>query len=72
MNVFKQIELDKILEKLYSHKFNDKDFAMVIRRIYQSLNDNFIDEAPTVKQQKKLDDLLKIADQIEMFFKERE
>lgn len=61
--------LEQILEALYGNGLNEKDFAMIIRRIHQSLDDSFYENPPSVAQLLVLKNILTMADEVEEFYK---
>lgn len=63
------MSLANILLEIYGGGLENKDLAMILRKIYQTLDDSFYEEAPSPDQRKTLNDLLNMADRVEIFFK---
>lgn len=64
------MNIKEIIEAV-SNLNDDADLATVVRQVYEQLDNSFLIESPTIKQQKVLNDLLSIADRVELFTKER-
>lgn len=67
MQIKKQVK--EALDQIYGGGMDQADYAMIIRKIYQSLDDSFYENPPTLDQQKVLKQLLAIADSVEIFYK---
>jgi hypothetical protein len=63
-----QLKLANVLKEIYEGGLDNKDDAMIIRKIHQALEDMFFEEPPSHEQQLVLRDLLKLADRVEKFF----
>ena len=62
-------KVDAILKQIYEDGLTEQDLAMVVRRVFQALEDSFYEEPPSDDQQNTLNQLLAIADRIERFYK---
>lgn len=59
----------EILDSIYGGGLNNKDMAVIIRKIFQALDDSFYENPPSVGQLLTLKALLTLADEVEEFFK---
>ena len=61
--------LANVLKEIYEGGLDEADDAMIIRKIHQALDDMLLEDPPSFEQKKTLDDLLRLADKVEGFFK---
>lgn len=57
-----------VLKEICEGDMSEQDFAMIIRKIQQTMNDGLGVLPPTPEQEIILNHLLKLADQVKRFF----
>ena len=62
-----KLPLLQIKESIYGGKMDNQDFAEIVRKIKQTMEDGFYEDAPGTRQQSVLDSLEEIAEEIELF-----
>lgn len=65
----KKTKVQLILDDIYGGGLEPKDYAAMIRKIYQALDDSFYEYPPDRNQKAILDQLLTLADKVELFYK---
>ncbi len=66
--MMKQAELQSILDAIYNHDCRAENMAVIIRKIFQALDDSFYEFPPTQQQIAVLNQLENLADKVEEFF----